>query len=324
MQKVTRLGLAGLISAALLSISLLAWADSREVVNESHNVSANEKIYIEVMSGEITIKAVQANKFSVNGKLDGKATGYLLDTKNGFSRFEMTMPRQVNYSGKDKDKMAELSFEVPVGSSVEFKGINGNVEVTGIHGSSEISTVNGKISADDLRTTVKLHTVNGEIKVSGASGYIELNSVNGEINDKGSSGRLRYEVVNGKIKGQSRAEEVSISTVNGDAKLELDGTKQLKLSTVNGEIEAKLSGVTSPRISGSSVSGDIELKLENNTSARIDLRASAGGSIANKLSNDKASKAKYGPARSLQFTLGSGEGSVEITTVSGDIKLDKL
>ncbi|SNY45069.1 Putative adhesin [Arsukibacterium tuosuense] len=324
MQKVTRFGLSAFFSSVLLCMSLLAWADSREVVNESHNVSANEKIYIEVMSGEISIKAVPASKFTVNGKLDGKATGYVLDTKDGFSRFEMTMPRQVNYSTKDKDNMAELSFEVPVGSSVEFKGVNGNVEVTGIHGSSEISTVNGKISADDLRTSVKLRTVNGEIKVNGARGQIELNSVNGEIEDKGSSGRLRYEVVNGKINGQSSAEEVSISTVNGDAKLELDGTKQLKLSTVNGEIEAKLRGVASPRVSGSSVSGDIELKLESNTSARIDLRASAGGSIDNKLSSDKATKAKYGPARSLQFTLGNGDGSVELTTVSGDIKLEKL
>lgn len=324
MQKMTQFWFTSLLSIVLLSISLLAWADSREVVNESRTVSANEKIYIEVMSGEITIKAASGNQFKVSGKLDGKATGYVLDSKDGFSRFEMTMPRQVNYSSTDKNKMAELNFEVPPGSNVEFKGVNGNVKVEGIHGSSEISTVNGQISASDLRSNVKLNTVNGEIKVRGASGNVELSSVNGEIDDEGSAGRLRYEVVNGEIKGRSNAEEVSISTVNGDAELELNGTKQLKLSTVNGEIAAKLRGVTSPRISGSSVSGDIELKLDSNVTARFDLRASAGGSIDNKLSSDKATKAKYGPARSLQFTLGSGEGSVELTTVSGDLELEKL
>lgn len=324
MQKVTRFGLTALISTALLSISLLTWADSREVVNESHNVSANEKIYIEVMSGEIIIKAVKASKFAVNGKLDGKATGYLLDTKDGFSRFEMTMPRQVNYTKEDKDNMAELNFEVPVGSHIEFTGVNGNVKVSGIHGSSEITTVNGMIMADDLRTTVKLRTVNGQIKVNGANGHIELNSVNGEIDDKNSSGRLHYEVVNGQINAISSAEEVNISTVNGDAELTLNGTRTLKLSTVNGEVEAALRGVTNPQITGSSVSGDIALKLESSASVRVEIKASAGGSVDNKLSNDKATKAKYGPARSLQFTLGSGEGSVELTTVSGDIKLEKL
>jgi len=312
------------LASVILLAATQAFADSREVVNESHKVSANEKIYIEVMSGDVTIKAGSANQFTVSGKLDEKATGYMLDTKQGFSRFEMTMPRQVNYSSKDKNNMAELSFEVPVGSSVEFKGVNSNVTLNGIEGGSEISTVNGQITASNLHTIVKLTTVNGQIKVSGASGQIELNSVNGEINDTDSSGRLRYEVVNGEISGRSSAAEVSISTVNGDAKLELDGTKQLKLSTVNGEIVAKVAGVASPRISGSSVSGDIELVLAGNSDIRVDLKASAGGSLENKLSSDKATKAKYGPARSLQFTLGNGEGSVELTTVSGDIKLEKL
>ncbi|WP_214000880.1 DUF4097 family beta strand repeat-containing protein [Arsukibacterium sp.] len=324
MQQTITNWLASLAAIVLLAASQLALADPREVVNESRSVSGNEKIYIEVMSGEITITAVSGNTFSVSGKLDEKATGYEFDSKDGFSRFEMTMPRQVNYNWKDKANAAELRIEVPVGSSVEFKGVNGNVSVTGIHGSSDIGTVNGKISASDLRSSVKLSTVNGEIKVKGASGKVELNSVNGEINDEGSSGRLRYEVVNGKVQAKSQAEEVSISTVNGDAKLELTGTKQLKLNTVNGEIEAELQGVTSPRVTGSSVSGDIELKFASNASARVEIKASAGGSIDNKLSNDKATKAKYGPSRSLQFTLGNGDGSVELTTVSGDIKLEKL
>lgn len=324
MQKTNTNWLGCLASIVLLAASQLALADSREVVNESRSVSANEKIYIEVMSGDITIKAVSGNTFSVSGKLDGKATGYEFDSKEGFSRFEMTMPRQVNYGRNDKKYLADLNIEVPVGSNVEFKGVNGNVKVAGIHGSSQISSVNGEINASDLRNIVKLNTVNGEIKLRAASGNIELSSVNGKIDDEGSSGRLRYEVVNGKVKAKSQAEEVNISTVNGDAELELTGTKQLKLSTVNGEIEAELQGVTNPRIIGSSVSGDIELKLASNTNARVEIKASAGGSIDNKLSNDKATKAKYGPSRSLQFTLGSGDGSVELTTVSGDIKLDKL
>ncbi|WP_333609402.1 DUF4097 family beta strand repeat-containing protein [Arsukibacterium sp.] len=323
MQYLTKNNFAALFSLALMAFSQLALADSREVVNEIHNVSANEKIYIEVMSGEISIKAVTGNRFSVKGKLDGKATGYLLDSKDGFSRFEMTMPRQLNYNRSEKEYLAELSIEVPVGSSVEFKGVNGNVEITGVHGSSQISSVNGHIIASDLRNSVKLNTVNGEITLLDGTGTIELSSVNGKINDQGSVGRLTYAVVNGKINARSKATEVNLSTVNGDAELELDGTAVLSLSTVNGEIEAKLSGVSNPRINGSSVSGDIELKLASNLSARFDLKASAGGNINNKLSSDKVIKAKYGPGRSLQFTLGSGEGSVELTTVSGDIKLDK-
>ncbi|MDX1678944.1 DUF4097 family beta strand repeat-containing protein, partial [Arsukibacterium sp.] len=319
MQNITINWLGSLLMTALLTTSQLALADSRQVVNESRSVSANEKIYIEVMSGEITIKAVSDNTFRVSGKLDEKATGYEFDGKDGFSRFEMTMPRRVNYDGKQKVNAAQLQIDVPVGSHIEFKGVNSNVSVSGVYGSSDINTVNGQISASDLRNSISLSTVNGDIKVNGASGKVELNSVNGEINDADSIGRLSYEVVNGKINAKSQAEEVSISTVNGQAKLELTGTKVLKLSTVNGNIDATLAGATSPQINGSSVSGDIELKLASNSDIRVDLHASAGGKLDNKLSSDQAVKAKYGPARSLQFTLGSGEGSVELSTVSGDI-----
>ncbi|MEO3678718.1 DUF4097 family beta strand repeat-containing protein [Rheinheimera sp. FR7-31] len=324
MQTASKIRFTGLAGLVLLAVSQLAIADPRTAVNERVSVSANEKIYIEVMSGEITIKAVDSNSFSVSGKLDEKATGYEFDSKDGFTRFEMTMPRQVNYNWNDKSNAAQLSFEVPVGASVEFKGVNGNVSVSGIHGSSQIGTVNGEITATDLRNSVKLSTVNGEIKLSSGSGRIELSSVNGEIEDNGSSGRISYEVVNGEINASSNAEEVSVSTVNGDADIKLSGTTQLKLSTVNGEIDVTLRDSSAPRISGSSVSGDIELTLDSNISARFDVKASAGGSIDNTLSSDKASKAKYGPSRSLQFTLGSGDGSVELTTVSGDVKLEKL
>lgn len=324
MQTATKTRFTGLAGLVLLAVSQLAWADARETVDESRSVTANEKIYLEVMSGEVTIKAVNSNQFKIVGKLDEKATGYTLDSKDGFTRFEMTMPRQVNYRGNEKSNGADLRVEVPIGSTLEFKGVNSDVSLSGISGGSKISTVNGKIAAANLSTLVQLNTVNGEIGSKDNSGQIELSSVNGEITDVGSTGRLDYSVVNGKIEARTSAEEISVSTVNGDAKLKMSGTQRLKLSTVNGEIDAELANAVSPRISGSSVSGDIELKLDTNVNARFDIKASAGGSIKNKLSSDKATKAKYGPARSLQFTLGSGDGSVELSTVSGDVELDKL
>jgi DUF4097 and DUF4098 domain-containing protein YvlB/uncharacterized membrane protein len=311
-------------SLVLLSLSQLTQADTREVVNENRAVASNEKIYIEVMSGEVTIKAGSGNQFIVTGKLDEKATGYVLDIKDGFTRFEMTMPRQVNYNWMQKANAAELTFEVPAGSSVEFKGVNSNVNISGISGGSRIHTVNGQIRAQGLSTQVQLTTVNGQIVSAGNSGRVDLNSVNGEINDTGSSGRIDYSVVNGQVNAASSAEEVSLSTVNGKATVELTGTQRLKLSTVNGRVAAEVAQSVSPRISGSSVSGDILLKLDSNTNARVDIKTSAGGDIDNTLTDDKPAKAKYGPARSLQFTLGNGDGSIDLTTVSGDIELKKL
>ena len=49
----------------------------------------------------------------------------------------------------------------------------------------------------------------------------------------------------------------------------------------------------------------------------------AGGKITNNLSDDKMQKAKYGPSRWLKFSLHGGSAKVDVSTVSGRIKLDK-
>jgi DUF4097 and DUF4098 domain-containing protein YvlB len=308
-----------LVSMLLVSPVTLA----AEQINEQRDVRANEKIYIENMRGNVEIKAVSKNVFSVKGQLDEKAEGFELVSKDGFTRFEVKMPR-VNYGWNDSNEKqgSMLQIEVPVGSQIEFSGVNANVTATGVEGGSKLTTVNGAIIAKQLKNDVSLETVNGEIDSIENSGRIKLNTVNGEIDDKGSSGRLSAESVNGEITLESKATEIDVSVVNGEADLKLEGTERLEFSAVNGEIKADLKGSLTPRINTSSVSGSATLKLEPQVSARFKLEASAGGDIENKLTSQKADKAKYGPQRSLNFSTGSGDGSIEMSTVSGDLTVE--
>ncbi len=293
-------------------------------VNEAKNVSANEKIYIENMRGHVEIKAVKSPVFSVKGTLDEKAEGFDLVSKDGITRFVVKMPR-TNYSwGDNGDKEgSQLVIEVPQGSALEFSGVNSSVSVTGVSGSSKIRTVNGAINAQQLSNEVELETVNGEIDSIGNSGRISLTTVNGEIDDEGSSGRLIAESVNGELNLKSSAKEIEVSVVNGEAELTLNGTERLDFSSVNGEISASIKNSKAPRINASSVSGASVLKLDADVSARFKLVASAGGDIDNKITGQKADKAKYGPRRSLEFSTGSGDGSIDMSTVSGELRVEK-
>ena len=293
-------------------------------VNEAKNVSANEKIYIENMRGHVEIKAVKSPVFSVKGTLDEKAEGFDLVSKDGITRFVVKMPR-TNYSwGDNGDKEgSQLVIEVPQGSALEFSGVDSSVSVTGVSGSSKIRTVNGAINAQQLSNEVELETVNGEIDSIGNSGRISLTTVNGEIDDEGSSGRLIAESVNGELNVKSSAKEIEVSVVNGEAELTLSGTERLDFSSVNGEIRAAVTNSKAPRINTSSVSGSSILKLDADVSARFKLVASAGGDIDNKITGQKADKAKYGPRRSLEFSTGSGDGSIDMSTVSGELRVEK-
>lgn len=299
------------------------WA--AESVNENLQVAANEKILIENMRGEVEIVATRDNRFKVSGTLDEKAEGYDLESKNGITSFKVKMPRSVNFGGWNEEEKqgSNLKIEVPSGAQLEFQGVNANVRVTGVQGSSKITTVNGSVYGEKLQKFIQLETVNGEISSLNNNGRITLSTVNGEIEDKGSEGRLSIEAVNGSIEVSSAATEVSVSVVNGEAELELTQVQQLSMSSVNGNVDAELKGVLAPRVEASTVSGNASLKLDKNINAKFNLVANAGGSIKNELSSQKAEKAKYGPRRSLEFSLGTGEGSIEMSTVSGTLELER-
>lgn len=311
-----------ILGLALSIFSQPLWA--AESVNENLQVANNERIYIENMRGEVQIIATGETRFKVSGTLDEKADGYELSSKNGFTSFKVKMPTMSNYGnwGDQEKQGSRLQIEVPLGAQLEFQGVNASVRVSGVQGSTKVTTVNGSVYAEKLQQFIQLETVNGEITSVNNNGRITLNTVNGEIEDSGSQGRLSIEAVNGSIESKSSASEVAVSVVNGEADLELTNVQQLTMSSVNGELEAEVKGSLTPRIEASTVSGNAKLKLEKAVSAKFNLVANAGGSIKNELTSQKAERAKYGPRSSLEFSTGKGEGSVEMNTVSGSLKLE--
>lgn len=293
-------------------------------INEKRAVSSNEKIQINNMRGVVNIVAVDKAEFSVQGTLDEKAKGFDLTSKNGITKFEVKMPSRVysDYNEDEQEVGSRLEIRVPVGSQVEFTGVNADVTASGIQGGTTLTSVNGTVVGEKLGSDVSLETVNGTINSKNNSGRITLQTVNGEITDEGSQGRLTLESVNGEIKSTSQAKEVELSVVNGEGRLQLDGTERLEFDSVNGEITVDLKNSQTPKIEASTVSGSIRLTLDANVKARFELSGSAGGDIDNGLTDDKVEHAKYGPSRDLEFSTGSG-GDVEISTVSGEIELKK-
>ena len=294
-------------NALLLCLLLPFAASAQEPIDESRSVSANERISIEVMRGTVRIRPSDDNVFRVRGTIDEDAEGYTLESENGFTSFEIDYPRSSRgRSWSDGDDGSELEIEIPQGSELEFEGVSVDVDVMGITGGSEISTVNGDIIASEL------------------GNFVHLAAVNGEIDSRNNSGRIDISTINGEIRANSSATEVSISTVNGEADFRLSGTQVLELSTVNGDIDVRLADSLSPRIDGSTVSGDLRLALEPAISASFDISANSGGDIENDFSDERPTRDRYGPRKHLNFSTGTGAGSVNITTISGDIELVPL
>lgn len=318
MKTITAITTGAVLLMAAAAQQLLA-ADAPVRIDETRQVSANERIEIEVMRGQVTIVTSNENIFRVSGVLDEQADGYLLHSENGFTDFRVTMPRSISRQGQGQE--SEFEIEVPVNSRVNYTGTNSDVSIEGVTGGTRVRTVNGEIVASGLSNFIELNTVNGRIESRNNNGRIEINTVNGEVSDIGSSGRAGYEAVNGDMDIRTSAEEVRVSVVNGTVRADLQGTNELRLQSVNGDMEVVLKDALSPRVSGDTVSGVIVLGFDSGVSARFTLQSHAGGRIINGISDDEVSRARFGPARSLMFSTGQGSGLVEMTSVSGRLEI---
>ncbi len=314
MKKMTLLGLVLLFSNTLYAA---------QTIDKTLSASDTSRVSIEHHSGEAVIRTWDKPQVHVKGSLDSRAEGYVFEKRGNEIRFEVKMPKSYGSNWPDWNKEEdELEIFVPASSFVEYETINADLNASGIHGGVEFSAVNGEVRVSDIKGSIRISTVNGEIISQGLVGNISLNTVNGSIRDKGSDGdEVVYESVNGDIYAQTQVARVKLETVNADSELVLGRTEQLRASNVNGDTRVSLELAPNGEVRASSVSGSLAFRFQKEVSARFDVNGHAGGDLRNRLTDDKADKAKYGPSRWLKFTTAEGSGRVNVSTVSGTVTL---
>jgi DUF4097 and DUF4098 domain-containing protein YvlB len=293
-----------------------------EKIDEVLDVTACGQVSIENMRGTVEIVGWNKNQMSVTGELDEKAKGYTFETENGYTVFKVKVPKRMRGGWKDEDG-SQLKIFVPMGSNVEFESVNGDVSIKAVSGGANIHTVNGNVHAEALTKRIKLETVNGDIRAKGLEGKIKLATVNGKVIDHGSKGKVVYTTVNGSINSKSQATRVTVENVNGEIDLDLNTTDELDVSTVNGNVNASVGLSNDASINITTVSGNATLSVSGDVGGRFRLASHAGGRIKNRLTDDQVTKQKYGPARNLKFNMAGGDAKVEMTSVSGNLTIQK-
>lgn len=306
--------------SATLALSPALWAG--EKIDQTLPTKAKGHVDLDVMSGKVNIISWDKNEVRVVGELSDDAEGYQFEgSESGHVFFKVKMPEKRWGSWSDDGSM--LDIYVPKLNSLEFEGVNVDVEIKEVAGGVRMNTVNGDIKAIDLAKRIMLETVNGSVNTNKLNGDIRLGSVNGSITDRDSKGEMQIETVNGKLNIVSQCTEVELSNVNGDMKLDFGLVEEMEIGTVNGDIELSLTLDRKGRLSFSSVSGDAEVDFKGDLSAVIDIETHAGGDIYNDITDQRSNKDKFGPGESLRFTVGGGDAKVEFDTVSGDVKVRK-
>jgi DUF4097 and DUF4098 domain-containing protein YvlB len=306
-----------------VTLLLCTGAIAGDKIDEVLDVSATGQVSIENMRGDVKIMGWDKSQVSVSGELDDKAIGYTFETENDFTVFKVKMPKNLRGRAWRQSDGSDLTIYVPRDSNLSFESVNGNVSVNEITGGSNVHTVNGDITAGDLSKRIRLETVNGDIKASKLDGKIKLATVNGKVIDHDSTGKVTYTTVNGEIDSRTQAVRVYVENVNGEIDLDLKTTDELDVSTVNGDVDASLTLSNDGSVSVTTVGGSARLRLAGTVGGQFRLSSHAGGRITNNLTDDEVKKQKYGPGQSLKFSMAGGNARVEMTSVSGNLTLDK-
>jgi len=303
--------------AALTSASLLLTPLSiaGERVDENLSSAGVNAVTIENLSGDVTIIGWDKASVTVKGELDDKAEKLIFEQVGNTINIKVELPNHGSWDSKG----SELTIHMPANLRVNFESISSDVELENLTSNVTVKTVSGDIKATELTEHIELSSVSGNIRTKALQGKVNLATVSGDIDDTNSSGRVQLHAVSGEITSDSQAKEIFVNNVSGNTKLSLAKVDEFRISAVSGDTEVSLFLQKNGVVKASSVSGEVELDFQNDIAADFRLKANAGGDLVNKLSKHKADRAKYGPSSKLYFQTGDANGSVRVSTVSGNV-----
>lgn len=304
---------------ALTALSLPSVAG--ESIDKSLSVDGATNISVENLRGKVKILAWDKSTVAVTGEIDDKAERFIFEKDGAFIKVKTVMPHHMKSSWHEQG--SNLTIHVPKHLRLDFQGVSTDVVVEGLTKSTEVKSVSGNIQVNSLSELIEITSVSGDITSENLSGKIDLSSVSGDIYDKASKGRISLKAVSGHLKTRTQANEVFVNTVSGEIDIMMGDVDELVISTVSGDVDGELSLNTNGLIKMSSVSGDINLGFTNDVQASFRMKSNAGGDLVNKITQDKAKHAKYGPSSKLYFATGNGKASVKASTVSGRLKVYK-
>jgi hypothetical protein len=234
---------------------------------------------------------------------------------------------------KRKHVTVEIYVDVPPSMEIRLSTASGDVDVEGVLSGGEIGATSGDVWISDCEGDFEVGVASGDVEIEGIVGELELSASSGELSVRDITGSVRVSAASGDFvgrgiggsfvldgaSGEVRLEDcggrVEISTASGDVFLK-DVLSDLSVSTSNGDVTAFTvkNGPVNVEISCSS--GDIELSVARGSSYQLEI-SSVSGAMNTKvpLSVHKVTR------HELRGEVGSGVGSVSLSTSSGDIKL---
>jgi DUF4097 and DUF4098 domain-containing protein YvlB len=292
------------LTSALLLLVVSGTAAAGTPISETRSVSADARIEVSNIKGEVTVSGWDKPEVSITGTLGEGAKGLSIEGGGDHLSIKVQPPdRQGWFSWGAESRMGDtmLDLKVPRNAEMKIEVVSADVALTGVAGRAlNVNSVSGKLRLDSDAKEVEIDSVSGNIDLTGKAERGHLETVSGNVRSRGLGGQVKFE------------------TVSGDIDAENADYREITAGTVSGDINLRGKPMKDARVDIETMSGDVHLYLPADISARLHA-TTFSGSIRSDFGTVK--EEDHGPGSSLDATVGGNDGRVTLETFSGDIEV---
>lgn len=205
------------------------------------------------------------------------------------------------------DQTGEIEISVTSGDT-RIRNFIGDITITSTSGNIDIAEVSGKVEVRSTSSDALLENVTGNLSFRSTSGRTEVYGLAGNIDLRKTSGDTGLFNVLGNI-------EISATSGNIDIVQE-EGA--LRISSQSGNVEITTSMLNGDKYVAETISGLIDFKIPVGIDSRIDLETVSGT-----INTNLPLTVKSFSDQRLSGELGAGGPRIELSSISGDIKLEE-
>ena len=195
-----------------------------------------------------------------------------------------------------------LHVRVPMQASVKLDSTSADIHVKDLKGDVNVDTVSGDVRLAVSSPSVVAETVSGDLEIDAPSARnLKLSTVSGDTVVKSGIGTIRAESVSGNVQ--------VLGSLYG----------AINAQSVSGDIEITAATVPQAVVKVETMSGDVRFVAPANLDAEVSLE-SFSGDVGSAFSGTSAVKGERNRSR---LKVGNGQGSVRLSSFSGDVQLDR-
>ena len=260
--------------------------------HESFTPSGPVSADIATRSGDVRIRSHAGRELTVTVTFKGDASPDRLDeVEIDFDQAHNVLSVRTN-RGEGGDSMRSLKGLLKGASWFDLGGSAPDIDVLMPGDSSvEVSTASGDTLVDGSLDHLGLASASGDVVVTGTVGVLDVKTASGDVRVGAVRSSFHCRSASGDVTCDATGDDTRIHTASGDVVVTARQAGRIEIRAVSGDVRVSVSSGLVVDVNGNSVAGAV------NSTIPLDL-------------------------------LGGGEGdaatvAIEVSTVSGDIRIDK-